>query len=62
MHELFEQQVERAPEATALLFEGQSLNYGELNERANQLARHLRTRGVGAEVLVGCAFRARWKW
>ncbi|HXQ72673.1 MAG TPA: MupA/Atu3671 family FMN-dependent luciferase-like monooxygenase, partial [Pyrinomonadaceae bacterium] len=52
LHELFEQQVERTPEATALLFEEQSLNYRELNERANQLARHLRTRGVGPEVLV----------
>ncbi|HXQ71675.1 MAG TPA: amino acid adenylation domain-containing protein, partial [Pyrinomonadaceae bacterium] len=53
VHELFEQQVERTPDATALMFEGQSLSYRELNERANQLAHYLRACGVGAEVLVG---------
>ena len=53
LHELFEEQVERAPEATAVVFENQRLTYRELNERANQLARHLRKLGVGAETLVG---------
>ncbi len=53
VHELFEAQVERTPEATALIFEEQRLTYRELNERANRLAHHLRGLGVGPEVLVG---------
>src|SRR4029434_7007560 len=52
-HQLFEQQVEQTPEATALVFGEQSLSYRELNERANQVAHYLRARGVGPEVLVG---------
>ncbi len=50
---LFETQAGRTPDATALIFQGQTLTYGELNRRANQLARHLRSAGVGPEVLVG---------
>ena len=53
LHQLFEEQVERAPDATALVFEQQRLTYRELNARANQLARHLSTLGVGPETLVG---------
>ena len=53
VHQLFEEQVERTPEAVAVVFEGQSLTYRELNARANRLAQHLRTLGVGPEVLVG---------
>jgi amino acid adenylation domain-containing protein len=53
LHELFESQVERTPEATALLYEDERLSYRELNERANRLAHYLRARGVGAERLVG---------
>ena len=53
IHQLFEQQVERSPDAIALVFEEQQLTYKELNQRANQLAHHLRNLGVGAEVLVG---------
>ena len=53
LHQLFEEQVERAPDATALVFEQQRLTYRELNARANQLARHLKTLGVGPETLVG---------
>ena len=53
IHRLFEGQVERTPDHTALVFEGQALTYAELNRRANQLAQHLRRRGVGPGVLVG---------
>ncbi len=53
VHELFEEQVERTPEAIALEFEGQSLTYRELNQHANQLSRHLKKLGVGPETLVG---------
>jgi amino acid adenylation domain-containing protein len=53
IHELFERQAARTPDAVAVTFEGASLTYRQLNERANQLARHLRTLGVGPEVLVG---------
>lgn len=51
-HELFEQQVERTPLAVAVQFEDQQLTYAQLNERANQLAHHLRRRGAGPEKLV----------
>jgi amino acid adenylation domain-containing protein len=53
VHELFEVQVERTPEAVALVFEERHLTYRELNRRSNQLAHYLRKRGVSPEVLVG---------
>ncbi|MFZ0748879.1 MAG: amino acid adenylation domain-containing protein, partial [Pyrinomonadaceae bacterium] len=53
IHELFEEQVGRTPEAVAVEFEGEQLTYAELNVRSNQLARHLRRQGVAAESLVG---------
>ncbi|HTN88778.1 MAG TPA: amino acid adenylation domain-containing protein [Sorangium sp.] len=53
LHELFEAQVERTPSAVAVVFEERRLTYRELNERANQLAHHLRSLSVGPEVLVG---------
>src|SRR5262249_32308221 len=51
--ELFEAQVEKSPEATALVYEGTSLSYRELNRRANRLAHLLRGRGVRPEAIVG---------
>ena len=53
IHELFEAQVERTPEAVALEFEGKQLTYRELNTQANELAHYLRSLGVGPEKLVG---------
>ncbi|MBD2819268.1 amino acid adenylation domain-containing protein [Xenorhabdus sp. 42] len=46
VHQLFEQQVERTPDATALIFGHQQLSYAELNRHANQLAHHLIAAGV----------------
>ncbi|MFN6484866.1 MULTISPECIES: non-ribosomal peptide synthetase [unclassified Nostoc] len=53
IHELFEAQVERSPDAIAVVFGDQHLTYRELNHRANQLAHYLRSLGVKPEVLVG---------
>ena len=53
LHESFEQQVARTPEHVAVKFENDTLTYQELNARANQLARHLRSLGVEPEVVVG---------
>ncbi|WP_373526929.1 amino acid adenylation domain-containing protein [Nostoc sp.] len=53
IHQLFEAQVERTPEAVAVIFEDKQLTYQELNAQANQLAHYLQTLGVGKEVLVG---------
>ena len=52
VHELFELQAERLPNATALVFGNQSLTYSELNNKANQLAHYLRLNGVVGESLV----------
>ena len=46
VHELFEEQVRRSPEATAVAFEEEELSYRELNARANRLAHYLRELGV----------------
>jgi len=52
---LFEAQVERSPAAIAAVYEEQALTYDALNQKANQLAHHLKKRGVGPETLVGLA-------
>ncbi|MBD6618563.1 amino acid adenylation domain-containing protein [Komarekiella sp. 'clone 1'] len=53
IHQQFEAQVERTPNAVAVVFQNQYLTYRELNQRANQLAHYLKTLGVKPEVLVG---------
>jgi amino acid adenylation domain-containing protein len=53
LHALVEAQVERAPDATALAFEGGWLTYRELDERANRLAHWLRKAGVQPDDVVG---------
>ena len=59
VHALFEEQVERSPDAVALVSGTQRLSYGELNARANRLAHHLIERGVGPDSLVAiCAERS----
>jgi amino acid adenylation domain-containing protein len=59
LHELFEAQAAARPEACAVTSGGAQLSYRELNERANQLAHHLRALGIGPEMPVGiCMERA----
>ncbi|MEG5081816.1 amino acid adenylation domain-containing protein [Microcoleus sp. AT8-B4] len=53
IHQLFEMQADRTPDAVALVFGEEQVTYRELNLRSNQLARYLQKMGVGAEVLVG---------
>jgi amino acid adenylation domain-containing protein len=53
IHHLFETQAAKTPEAVAARFRDEQMSYGELNARANQLARYLINQGVGPEILVG---------
>ncbi len=53
LHELFEIQARRRPDAPAVIFEDRELTYGELDRRAETLARRLRGLGTGPESLVG---------
>jgi amino acid adenylation domain-containing protein len=53
IHQLFEAQVERTPNAIAVVFEDQQLNYATLNQKANQLAHYLQTLGVKPDTFVG---------
>src|SRR4029077_79704 len=52
VHQLFEEQVAKSPDAVAVVFEDQSLRYAELNRRANQLAHYLRELGVRPDARV----------
>jgi amino acid adenylation domain-containing protein len=53
IHQLFEEQVERTPEAVAVVCDDQQITYRELNERANRLAHYLQSVGAGSETLIG---------
>lgn len=53
VHKIFEAQVKRTPDNTAVVLEGEQLTFDQLNKRANRLAHLLRQRGVGPDVLVG---------
>ncbi|HEX2270161.1 MAG TPA: condensation domain-containing protein, partial [Pyrinomonadaceae bacterium] len=53
IHELIARQAALTPEAIAVIAEGEEVSYGELDQRANQVANHLQTLGVGPEVVVG---------
>ncbi|MDK3158298.1 amino acid adenylation domain-containing protein [Kamptonema cortianum] len=53
LHHWVEAQVEQTPDAVAVVFENHSLTYRQLNLKANQLAHHLQSLGVGVETLVG---------
>ncbi|HTE57951.1 MAG TPA: amino acid adenylation domain-containing protein [Verrucomicrobiae bacterium] len=54
IHQLFEQQVQRTPDAIAIAGAQNQYTYAQLNAQANQLARYLQSRGVGPETVVGC--------
>ncbi len=53
LNQLFEERAAQHADKIALEFNGNTLSYGELNEKANQLAHHLRDNGVGPETRVG---------
>jgi amino acid adenylation domain-containing protein len=53
LHQLFEAQVERTPDAVAVVYENEHLTYRELNSKANQLAHYLHRLGVESEMLIG---------
>ncbi|MGK7880967.1 MAG: amino acid adenylation domain-containing protein, partial [Crocosphaera sp.] len=53
IHQLFEEQVERTPDAVAVVYEKEQLTYQELNKKANQLAHYLQKLGVKPDTLVG---------
>ncbi len=53
LHELFERQARRTPDAAAVIWEGKVLTYAELDRRAERLAAHLHGLGAGPERLVG---------
>ncbi|OAB58114.1 hypothetical protein AY600_04795 [Phormidium willei BDU 130791] len=54
---LVENQVQRTPEAVAVLFEDQQLTYGQLNDQAERLGQQLHQLGIGPEMRVAVALR-----
>src|SRR6202035_5731888 len=61
IHQLFEEQVEKTPDATAVVFEEASLSYAELNQQANRLAHYLRTLGVKPDARVAICVERRFE-
>lgn len=61
LHQIFEEQAERTPEATALVDGQRRMTYRELNQRANQVAHYLLSRGVRADELVGLWMERSWE-
>lgn len=57
IHELFEEQAQRTPDKVAVVFENERLTYRDLNDCANQLARHLRALGVGPETITAICIK-----
>lgn len=53
IHQLFEQQAERTPQAAAITYKEKTLSYQQLNQQTNQLAHHLKKMGVGPDIMVG---------
>lgn len=53
IHQLFEEQVAKNPDAVAVIYEQESLTYQQLNQKANQLAHYLQSLGIKTEELVG---------
>ena len=53
IHQIFEEQAAKAPDSAALVYRDATMTYGELNDKANRLARTLRARGVGPDDIVG---------
>ncbi len=53
INEIFEEQVNKSPEEIALKLGEDTMTYGELNQRSNQIARHLRSQGVKPDTIVG---------
>ena len=62
IHTLFEEQVERTPDAVAVVFADQQITYLALDRRASRVAQHLRSLGVGPEVLVGICMERSVAW
>jgi len=53
LHQIFEERVEKTPNCLAVIYEEENLTYKELNEKANQLARVLRAKGIKPNTIVG---------
>ncbi len=57
INELFVERVQKSPNAVAVVFQDQALTYGQLNQKANQLANYLKSCGVDQDHLVGICLK-----
>lgn len=60
VHELFSEQVKAMPDKTALVFEGETFTYRQLDEMSNSLAHHLESKGVGPGSIVPIVSKRSW--